>query len=123
MLVAFASLTGNVRNFVSKLDFPTFDITRNKGIGDINEPFVLITYTTGKGLVPREVTKFLENNSSNLKAVIGSGNKIWGNAFCGGAKTVSAQHNVPLLHTFEVRGYSSDLEIVTQMINELEGKS
>jgi protein involved in ribonucleotide reduction len=119
MKVAFASMTGNVKRFAENLEFETIHIKEDTVI---NEPFVLITYTTGFGLVPKEVQAFLQNdvNAKNLVAVVGSGNRNWGNMFCGGAKTVAKQYNVPLLHTFEMSGYESDVEIVTSKIKELQ---
>ncbi|MCC3687500.1 class Ib ribonucleoside-diphosphate reductase assembly flavoprotein NrdI [Bacillus cereus] len=120
MLVAYASMTGNVERFVYKLDFPLFNILIRKGTTAVYEPFVLVTYTTGFGQVPKEVERFLETNHHNLVAVVGSGNRNWGTMFCGGAVKVSEKYNVPLLHTFELSGLESDVDIVTEKIEELE---
>lgn len=118
MIVAYASMTGNVKRFIRNLDFDTVQVT-NELI--IEEPFVLITYTTGKGQVPKEVVDFLNKalNKENLVAVVGSGNRNWGKSFCGGAVTVSKMYKVPLLHTFELSGYDSDIAVVTTKIKEL----
>lgn len=121
VLVAYASMTGNVRRFVSNLDFPLFDISKNHGVTAVYEPFVLITYTTGRGQIPKEVERFLETNHHNIKAVIGSGNRNWGDSFCGSAVKIADKYNIPLLHKFELFGYPSDVEIVTNKIKELEG--
>jgi protein involved in ribonucleotide reduction len=120
MLVAYASMTGNVRRFVGNLDFPSFDISKNHGVSAVYEPFVLITYTTGQGQVPKEVERFIETNSIYLKAVIGSGNRNWGDKFCGGAEKIADKYNVPLLHTFEMFGFPSDVGFVTNKIIELQ---
>ncbi|PGA05661.1 class Ib ribonucleoside-diphosphate reductase assembly flavoprotein NrdI [Bacillus mycoides] len=119
MLVAYASMTGNVERFVYKLDFPLFNILIH-GDNSVDKPFVLVTYTTGFGQVPKEVEEFLETNHRNLVAVVGSGNRNWGTMFCGGAVKVSEKYNVPLLHTFELSGLPSDVDIVTEKIEELE---
>lgn len=119
MLVVYASMTGNVKRFVQKLDLETVQVTNGL---IIDRPYVLITYTTGTGQVPKEVQNFLniELNEKNLVAVIGSGNRNWGKAFCGGAIAVANVCNVPLLHTFELSGYDSDVEIATTKIRELQ---
>lgn len=117
MIIAYGSLTGNVRRFVGKLDgFRSVHIKKDTVI---DEPFVLITYTTDFGKVPKEVDAFLERNSENLVAVVGSGNKNWGTRYCQGAKTVSKEYAVPLLHEFEMSGLKSDVDTVTSKIREI----
>lgn len=122
MRIVFASLTGNVQRFVDKLSFESARILPNTFLC-INEPFVLVTYTTGFGQTPKEVESFLkyDYNWRHLKGVIGSGNRNWGDSFCGGAEKVALQYNVPLLHKFELSGFDSDVQIVTDKIEELEG--
>lgn len=65
MLVAYDSKTGNVRRFISKLKLPAVQIEEHM---TIDEPYVLITYTTGFGQIPEKVSTFLKNNNANLKA-------------------------------------------------------
>lgn len=119
MIIAYASMTGNVERFVNKLDIET-KVKVSSGLS-INSPYVLITYTTGFGEVPNVVKDFLLRamNRENLVAVIGSGNRNWGDMFCGGAEKVASQYNVPLLHKFELSGLDSDVDIVTEKIKEL----
>jgi protein involved in ribonucleotide reduction len=117
MKVAFASMTGKVKEFAGNLEFETVHI---KSDTVIDEPFVLITYTIRFGEIPDEVEEFLKHNSVNLVAVVGSGDTIWGNNFCKGAKTISQRYNIPLLHTFEKSGLKSDLTTVTNKIREIE---
>jgi protein involved in ribonucleotide reduction len=118
MLVAFASLTGNIKRFANKLDFETIHIKKDTMV---DEPFVLITYSIGRGEIPKEVQRFIDNNGNHMKAVIGSGNRIWGDNFCRAAKLIAERYTVPLLHTFEVAGYAKDVELVTEKIQQLEG--
>lgn len=117
MLIAFASMTGNVRRFIKKLGLQSVHIQKDT---IVEEPFVLVTYTTGKGQTPKEVTAFLENNHQLMMAVVGSGNRNWGDSFCGGAVTVAKQYAIPLLHTFEMSGFKKDVETVLSKIEELE---
>jgi protein involved in ribonucleotide reduction len=62
--IVFDSKTGNVQRFVDKTPF------RNKRKVSteeyLDEPFVLITYTTGFGEVPKTTEMFLEKNAHLL---------------------------------------------------------
>lgn len=122
MIIAYASMTGNVRRFVDELEFE--NKVKVNGETIIDSPFVLITYTTGFGVIPKEVESFFQwsTNRNNIIAVVGSGNRNWGNNFCGGAKQIAERYNIPLLHMFEISGLPSDLEIVTTRIKEIEEK-
>jgi protein involved in ribonucleotide reduction len=122
MKVVYASLTGNVKRFTNNLPFESVQIPR---VGNlvVNEPFVLIIYTTGHGQIPKEVVNFMNHsiNASNIVGVVGSGNRNWGEEwFCYSAKTVAKEFNIPLLHTIENSGYPSDVGFVTNKIKELE---
>lgn len=122
MVIAYASMTGNVARFINKLKnkLPNAKYVKVVRQMSIEEPFILITYTTGFGEVPREVSELLKNSGNNLVAVAGSGNRNWGCLFCLGAKTIAKEYNVPLIHTFELSGYDSDAEIIASKIKELQ---
>lgn len=113
MLVVYDSLTGNVQRFIDKLEMRSIKITPDL---IINEPYVLITYTTGFGEVPKSVNLFLAYNHTNIKGVIGSGNINWGQHYCGAAEKISKQYNVPLLHKFELSGNKNDIEKIKQEV-------
>ena len=123
MIIAYASLTGKVKSFVSKLQMELPDIKTvhvTKGL-ELNEPFVLITYTFGHGETPTEVQSFMQKSGQHIVAVAGSGERNWGeHRFCKASIDISKQYNVPLLHTFEKMGYDADVEIVASKIKELE---
>jgi protein involved in ribonucleotide reduction len=123
MIIAYASMTGKVKMFTDGLQkiIPNHEYVKVVRQMKIDSPFVLITYTTGFGQMPREVKELLDTSANNLVAVVGSGNRNWGDNFCGGAKLISSQYNVPLLHTFENNGYESDAHIVASKIKEIEG--
>ncbi|MBE7896081.1 class Ib ribonucleoside-diphosphate reductase assembly flavoprotein NrdI [Paenibacillus polymyxa] len=109
MLIIYDSLTGNVERFTKKLEMKCVKIV--EGL-IVDEPYVLITYTTGFGQVPLSVEKFLRKNNVNLKGVIGSGNMNWGSYYNGAAKKISEQYETPLIHTFELSGNLNDIEKV-----------
>lgn len=118
MKIVYASRTGNVESFVEKLgldDVFKIDTGREK----VNEPYVLITFTDGYGEVPEEVQDFLDNNAENLVAVACSGDKSYGEAFCGAADVIADTYGVPILAKFEFDGEAADVEKFLSELNRL----
>ncbi|RKP48991.1 class Ib ribonucleoside-diphosphate reductase assembly flavoprotein NrdI [Cohnella endophytica] len=113
MLIAFDSRTGNVRRFVDKLKVPSIQIEETM---TIDEPFVLVTYTTGFGQVPDKVMSFLKQNHKRMRGVIASGNRNWGEGFARSADTISELYGVPVLGKFELAGTNRDVERFTQEV-------
>lgn len=108
MLIFYASKTGNVERFLKKTDIPEI-VKINNGNEILAEDCILLTYTTGIGEMPEEVSAFVKNNHNKIKAVIGSGNKNWGSAFCSSAKMISEKYNIPNLMNFEMAGNTHDI--------------
>jgi len=115
MLVAFDSRTGNVRKFVGKLSVRSVQIEENM---TVEEPFVLVTYTTGFGNVPDKVLRFLQRNGSRLKGVAASGNRNWGHLFARSADTIAQMYGVPVLGKFELSGTANDVENFLKEMSE-----
>ncbi|MCS7462609.1 class Ib ribonucleoside-diphosphate reductase assembly flavoprotein NrdI [Paenibacillus doosanensis] len=107
MLIAYDSKTGNVERFVGKLNVPSVKIEENM---TIDEPFVLVTYTTGFGQPPEKVLHFLKRNYRRLAGVSASGNRNWGNNFAVSADRIARMYGVPVLTKFELSGTSRDVE-------------
>lgn len=107
MLIAYASKTGNVRRFINKLNLPAVPIDETE---TLDEPFVLVTYTTGFGQVPDNVVSFLERNASKMIGVSASGNRNWGDGFAKSADTISERYGVPVLYKFELSGTQRDVD-------------
>ncbi len=109
MKVVYFSKTGNIKRFMQNIEC-------DKVIGSkdlvINEPFLLVTYTTGFGEVPIEVKYFLSKpiNKQNIRYVVGSGNRNWGINYCKAAIIISKNFNCELLQTFELSGNNHDIE-------------
>lgn len=116
MLIVYDSLTGNVERFVKKLGMRNIKI--NDGLL-VDEPFVLITYTTGFGEVPKRVAEFVENNEYYMKGVISSGNRNWGLKFGRAAEIISHEYCIPLIHKFELSGNEIDIEIINERIKNI----
>lgn len=120
MLVAYTSLTGNVKRFVEQLPFPTVDI---REIERIDQPYVLVTYTFNFGKVPEAVNLFLRrhvHNQQNLMGVASSGNRNWGANFARAADVIATQYQVPMIHKFELAGLEEDIQIFTEKVREIE---
>lgn len=114
MLIVYDSRTGNVRRFVNGLGRRTVAAAE---AGELQEPFVLVTYTTGFGQVPDSTTRFLQKNGHCLAGVASSGNRNWGDGFAKAADRIAAQYRVPVLARFELSGTAKE---AAQFLQELE---
>lgn len=121
MQIIYDSKTGNVKRFADKLPFEN-----KKPIQPdthIDQPFILITYTTGFGNVPSSTEEFLKQNADYIVGVAASGNRIWGANFAKSADTISAQYNIPVFRKFELSGTPSDVETFTQEVKDATTKT
>lgn len=118
MKYVYASRTGNVEYFISKLGLEDIAIRIDDGSEEVNEDYILFTYTDGMGDVPYEVESFLEagNNSNFIKGVICSGDLNYGDCYCGAGDKISERYNVPCLYKFENDGTDEDVEAVKKLI-------
>jgi protein involved in ribonucleotide reduction len=107
MLIAYDSRTGNVKRFIEKLNMPAVQIDQDMVL---DEPFVLVTYTTGFGQAPDKVMHFLRRNHNRMKGVVASGNRNWGQGFAKSADRISELYRVPVLGKFELAGTQRDVE-------------
>ena len=101
-------MTGNVKRFVSKLGYDAVQVSENLVV---DRPFILITYTIGRGNVPESTKEFLNRNSLFLSGVASSGNKNWGSFYARAGKIIALKYSVPLIHMFELSGTTSDITI------------
>lgn len=118
LLVVFDSLTGNVARFVDKLQLPSVQIS--EGL-IINEPFVLVTYTTGFGEVPSSTLEFLKRNNQLLIGVAVSGNRNWGQFFARSGEIIANMYGVPLILKFELHGTPQDVTTFKEGVQKLYG--
>ncbi|MDX5808717.1 class Ib ribonucleoside-diphosphate reductase assembly flavoprotein NrdI [Bacillus cereus group sp. BfR-BA-02730] len=116
MLIVYASKTGNVKRFVGKTGLETVQISEELMV---NEKCVLITYTTGFGAVPEEVSEFMKKNSKNVVGVVASGNRNWGDMFGASADKISKQYGMPVLMKFEMSGTNNDVELFKTKVREV----
>jgi len=116
MLVVYDSKTGNVKRFVRKLGLPAMQIHDSL---KLDEPFVLVTYTTGFGQVPERVSAFLCENHSRLRGVAASGNRNWGDRFARSADLIALRYEVPVIGKFELSGTMGDAERFLREVSQV----
>ncbi|KRT93759.1 class Ib ribonucleoside-diphosphate reductase assembly flavoprotein NrdI [Bacillus glycinifermentans] len=117
MLIAYYSLAGNVRRFVSKTGLPAVEI---KSDLMLTEPFVLVTGTYGFGQVAGTVWDFLADNGDLMTGVAASGNKNWGGNFAKAADLIAEEYGVPIVHKFELAGTTEDVRIFTERVSTID---
>ena len=126
-VVYFSSVTETTHRFVQKLGVPAIRIPvkASEGSIEVNEPYVLILPTYGRGrgngavgYVPKQVIKFLNNehNRSLIRGVIAAGNTQFGDEYCFAGDVVSSKCNVPYLYRFEMMGTAEDVEAVREVL-------
>jgi protein involved in ribonucleotide reduction len=121
MLLVYASRTGNVRRFMSKVELPSIVLTNDL---TVNEPYILITYTDKFGEVPEHVKEFLGRTDKDLlQGVAASGNRNWGDRFAKSADVISRNYHVPIILKFEIAGTKKDVEYFKKRVEELENES
>lgn len=119
-MIVFASRTGNVRSIVSKIGLPAIEIEVNLSV---QEPFLLVTYTDGLGEVPQVVDDFMAQHATLCKGIAASGNQNFGHAlFAGAGDKLAKQYGIPLVCKMDLRGKSSDLEIIQTFYKEQVSK-
>jgi protein involved in ribonucleotide reduction len=125
-LIYFSSVSDNTHRFVTKLESRSARLpllTKDPTLQALR-PYVLVLPTyggvSGRGAVPRQVIKFLNNegNRSLLRGVIGAGNTNFGETYCLAADVVAAKCGVPVLYRFELMGTSDDVDRVQQGLEE-----
>lgn len=114
MQIAFYSMTGNIRRFLSgagvEQHYELYEITEGNKRDYLSEPFILVTSTYGFGQVPDTVRTFLEHNRDNILAVASSGNRNWGQNFAKSGEYIRDEYHVPLLMKFELHGSPNERE-------------
>lgn len=118
MLIVYDSRTGNVERFVRKLGLDVLKLHDSES-QQVEEPFVMVTYTTGFGHVPAQVMNFLNRNRAHLRGVSASGNRNWGATFAGSADAIAEQFGVPIVHKFELSGTSTDVQRFREGLNRV----
>ncbi len=117
MYIVYDSKTGNVKRFIQKLTHKGVQIDESLVI---NEPYILVTYTTGIGQVPPRVSQFLDRNHAYLRGVAASGNRNWGQSFARSADVIASQYGVPVVCKFEMSGSLQDVYQFQEKVKQIE---
>lgn len=126
-LIYFSSHSGNTHKFVERLGLPNMRIPLSPKDEMVNadQPFILVTPTyadsEGKGAVPKQVIKFLnnENNRKLMVGVIAGGNTNFGQFYGHAGTVISKKCNVPLLYKFELTGTLKEKQDVQEGVAKL----
>lgn len=120
-IVVYDSLLGKTKDFIGKLSDDFYKVKIEDGL-KVDVPFVLVTYTVGKGEVPPSTRNFLDsfNNAENLLGVASAGHRNWGRIlFARSGDIISNDYGVPLIHKFEMRGNKTDVEKIERGVRSL----
>lgn len=121
MIVFFDSKTGNVKKFTNKIKYKSIPIFHEEKIQLPTSPFILVTFTTKFGEVPPKTKTFLNRaDTSLLRGVAVSGNKVWGSNYGKAGDLISKAYSVPLLLKFELAGMPSDVRKFELEVSKFE---
>lgn len=126
MIVYFSSVTELTHKFVLKLGLPAVRIPLKAIEASeliIDDKFILITPTygaAGKGFVPQQVIKFLnqEQNRQNIVGVISSGNINFLEDYAKAGNVIADKLKIPFLYRFELEGTTHDVDNVSKGLNK-----
>lgn len=124
----YSSASGLVRSFAERLDRPAFNLAeREHRTAEVDGPWVLLTpsYKSGNDAndtVPEAVRRFLrsEHNRRLMVAVMGSGNRNFGQYYQKAAQQIAEISGRPVLFEFELSGTPWDVEECRRLLEELD---
>lgn len=110
MRLVYASRTGNVKKAADRL-MARDPVRILTGTETVNEDYILMTYTDGRGAIPAIVDLFLQSNAALCRgaAVFGNSEKH-PDTFCGAADQIRAKYHIPIIGRMEYDG-DPDIEL------------
>jgi protein involved in ribonucleotide reduction len=111
MKLVYISLSGNIADFVSRVEMPSLELDYLNPTVEVDEDYIIIS-PTYDDMITDSFSEFIEheNNIKHLVGFAGSGNRNFDNSYCFNAKDLSKKYNKPLIFTFEFTG--TDLDII-----------
>jgi protein involved in ribonucleotide reduction len=104
MKIVYASRTGNVRRAVERL-MAKDPLRIVNGSESIDEEYILMTYTDGRGQIPKIVDTFLEANADKCKTAAVFGNMArHADTFCGAADKIEEKYGIPIIARMDTDG-------------------
>lgn len=121
MRIVYYSLTGQIRRFIKKTEITAIEITNQNPQFELDEEYILVAPSYDADVI-QPLYDFInyKNNSSLIKAVVGSGNRNFGENFAMTAKSIAKEYNIPLVFTFEFNGTSQDVENFKKVVQNLD---
>lgn len=116
--LVYFSGTGQTKRLIDKINNGNFNVLRiQRGTETVGGDYILVTPTYKKGSIPKPVERFLKNNEAP-REVIGTGNKQWGEYFCGASKKISEMFNIPLIAKIEQSGHFNEVDKIKSYFEE-----
>ena len=85
----------------------------------VNEDFILFTYTDGHGVVPEIVEDFLKNTHEYLKGVVVSGSmERHADTYCFAGDIIAKEYNVPCIYKVDGAGTQEDVNKIQELLNK-----
>lgn len=109
-MIAYLSLTGNVRKFVKSVGMESLEIDYSNPFVQMEKDFIVIVPSYDD-----EITEFFsqfieyKDNRKHLIGIVGSGNRNFNTSFCFNAEDLSKKYKKPLLMKFEISGTMADV--------------
>ncbi|GGM16836.1 class Ib ribonucleoside-diphosphate reductase assembly flavoprotein NrdI [Deinococcus aerophilus] len=108
MLLAYDSLTGNVRRLARELATAVGTEAVDVRTQTPERAYLLLTYTFGSGQVPGSTRTFLDQHGHLLRGVVSSGSYHWGQNFAQAANVIAQTHGVPVVAKVNKGGTAAD---------------
>lgn len=118
MDIYYESMTGNVRRLIARVQARVQVRAHDLRFESPHAPYLLFTYTFGRGEVPGQTARFLESHAGLLRGVVVSGSYHWGETFGRAGDHISAQYGVPLVARVNKSGSDADAETVAAWLRE-----
>lgn len=116
--ICYDSKTNSVATFVENLEtsIPKIKITDDM---IVNEKIILVTYTIGKGIVPKTTRNFIENNKDNIISISSCGAIKYGEMFANAANIISNDLNIPIWRKFHKKGNEVDKLVIENYLKNI----
>lgn len=110
MKLVYLSLTGNVKNFVSRVGMDSIELNYSNPLTEVNEDYIVITPSYDDEITDT-ISDFVDykNNIDHLIGFVGSGNKNWEKSYVYNAKDLSKKYSKPMIFDFELSGTDKDI--------------
>lgn len=118
MLLAYDSLTGNVRRLAQELAGQLGAEVMDVRTQMPGREYLLLTYTFGTGQVPDSTRTFLDQHGHLLRGVVSSGSYHWGQHFARAADVIAARYGVPIVAKINKGGTATDRARVMLWLKE-----